>query len=277
MCEIFAISSRDALPANAWLEEFYSHSHEHPDGWGIAWHDEADGPVTLHKGPEPGYESAELAGLLASPIAHPHVIAHIRRASQGIRSWANSHPFVEQDANGRTWVVAHNGVVMNDDLLPGYDQWSAGETDSEWVVMFLLDVLEEAQERAGHLLSFEERFNALSGAIALLSAGNMLNLVIDDGTYLYAHTNTVVCSLHSLERDGYAVVSTQPLDDGDWKPMPVCRLVAWRDGERVAVGPRHVNCSWSGKTLVDYLTATGRGVPGGQAASPAPAVPRETA
>ena len=53
------------------------------------------------------------------------------------------------------------------------------------------------------------------------------------------------------------MVSTEALDDGDWQPMPVCRLVAFRDGEMVGMGPRHVNCSWSGRTLADYLSVAG--------------------
>ena len=256
MCEIFGLSSAAPVETTGWQRAVFAHGDEHPDGWGLAWRDGEEEPF-LRKGPERSLDSAELASILSEPISHTHLLAHIRQASQGGLKPENCHPFAEHDVFGRTWVMAHNGAVMNDDLLPGYDIRSEGETDSEWVVLFLLDVLEEASERAGHPLGFEERFDALASAIAMLSAGNMLNLVIDDGTYLYAHTNTVSCSLRWLRLDGTVVVSTEALDDGDWQPMPVCRLVAFRDGEMVGMGPRHVNCSWSGRTLADYLSVAG--------------------
>ncbi len=40
MCELFGISSARPVRLNALLREFYSHSGEHPDGWGLAtFHD----------------------------------------------------------------------------------------------------------------------------------------------------------------------------------------------------------------------------------------------
>lgn len=36
MCELFGISSTKKVRVNEYLKEFFSHSVEHPHGWGMA-------------------------------------------------------------------------------------------------------------------------------------------------------------------------------------------------------------------------------------------------
>ena len=72
------------------------------------------------------------------------------------------------------------------------------------------------------------------------SPKNKLNLLIDDGELLYAHTN-FRGSLY-LRRDNAGVTfSTQPLSEGNWEPAPFTTLTGWRKGELVFTGQDHHN------------------------------------
>ena len=47
MCELFAINAAVPVYVNDYLDEFYSHSHAHPHGWGLTYRlDEASQPAT---------------------------------------------------------------------------------------------------------------------------------------------------------------------------------------------------------------------------------------
>ena len=36
MCELLGVSSQEKVPCNDLLQTFFSHSTNHPDGWGLA-------------------------------------------------------------------------------------------------------------------------------------------------------------------------------------------------------------------------------------------------
>ena len=73
MCELFAINSGRPVLANAYLREFYTHSHDNPHGWGLSWRDDHGKPgdpeadVMLWREPIPAYESTLLPKILSSP------------------------------------------------------------------------------------------------------------------------------------------------------------------------------------------------------------------
>ena len=78
-------------------------SHLHPHGWGIAWYQ--GGRVHVERGLLPAH--ADEAFVEAARAARSRVVvAHVRDASVGPISAANTHPFV----HGR-WIFAHNGTV----------------------------------------------------------------------------------------------------------------------------------------------------------------------
>ena len=78
----------------------------HSDGWGIAFF---GGRGLRHfVDHEPAAESAVAQLIRRYPIKSRHVIAHIRKATQGAVNLQNCHPFVRV-LWGRYWVFAHNG------------------------------------------------------------------------------------------------------------------------------------------------------------------------
>ena len=115
-----------------------------------------------------------------------------------------------------------------------------GDTDSERVLLHLVDQINVAQNHRRHALDETERFNVLSAAITELAQGNKLNLLIFDGEVLYAHCN-FRDTLH-VWRDADAVAfSTRPLSVGTWDPVSFTSLVATKDGEIVRTSPPHGN------------------------------------
>jgi glutamine amidotransferase len=236
MCELFAVNAREPVDVSGHLRVFFQHSELHPHGWGISWRD-ADS-VELRKEPVRAIDSPLLGELLRQPVAKSRLLAHIRLATLGCICQANCHPFVEADRNGREWMMIHNGTVFNDALTTGYD----GTSDSVRIIQFLMDLLDAAEGRYGRELDFRERFNVLNGAMVRLSNGNKLNVILDDGEYLYVHTNTMAKTLHVKQEPGSALFSTHPLDGSSlWEPVPTAQFQAYRDGELVCQAPPHPN------------------------------------
>ena len=248
MCELFAVNAGRPVVVNDYLTEFFDHSHIHRDGWGISWRrdDAAAGgdPVFLHREPVPAYESDYIPRMLAHPVAARRLEAHIRFSTAGRLCEENCHPFRGEDISGRDWTLIHNGILFNEELLASYDLKEAGDTDSERAMLFLLDVLDEAALRSFGVLDFSTTFSALSGAIGQISNLNRLNLILDDGTYTYVHTNTSEDTLHFRQlADDAIVISTQPLggekERALWHPVPRNRLITYRDGRIVRTSKPH--------------------------------------
>ena len=242
MCEMLGISAKRRRKANATLREFFSHAERHPHGWGLARFGD-DGALVapgVEKEPCKATTSECLRNLLDSRIDERTIIAHIRFATVGTMEYENCHPFTGTDNSGRVWTLVHNGTIFAGASLNDYMGLQFGETDSERVLLHLIARIDRAQNRQGHALAEKERFDVLSSAIGALAKGNKLNLLVFDGEDLYAHTN-FRGSLHFLKEDGAVTLSTNPLSQGDWKPVPFTRLVAIKGGEFVREGPSHGN------------------------------------
>ena len=199
MCELFGFSAPRPVRANAWLREFYSHSTEHPDGWGLAtFH---DGIPSLEKEPVQASRSPYLMARLTEPVEARALIAHIRRATVGATDRVNCHPFVGRDSRGRVWTLAHNGTIFRGDTLGPFFAAQEGRTDSERVLLLLLDRVGARQDALGRALSADERFAEFAALCRDLSAGNKLDLLVFDGEQLLAHANAEG-TLHLREADG---------------------------------------------------------------------------
>jgi predicted glutamine amidotransferase len=121
----------------------------HRDGWGIGYY-EGEKPRVIRQptaaADDPGFRDA------ARSIVSHTVIGHVRQASVGDRSIANTHAF----AYGR-WIFAHNGTVTGFDKLcarlveeidPDLRHQIGGTTDSEHVFFWLLSRLRQAGQTA---------------------------------------------------------------------------------------------------------------------------------
>ncbi|MBP5510058.1 MAG: class II glutamine amidotransferase [Kiritimatiellae bacterium] len=237
MCELLGVTAKRRLRLNALLREFYSHSSEHPHGWGLACFPDSGTPV-LEKEPVEAGTSLLLNERLASPVLERTVIAHIRRATIGHLTYENTHPFTTADNRGRRWTLAHNGTIFNGSLLERFKGRQKGETDSECILFYLIEQIDRTQDRLGRALDETERFDLLAEAVADLSANGKVNLLVYDGDLLYAHVNLRGTLYYRKEEDAL-VFSTRPLKEGDWHHVPPMRLVAAKDGDFRRIGEDH--------------------------------------
>lgn len=236
MCELFGVSASPRVRVNDYLKEFFSHSVNHPHGWGLAvFYGNA---VSLEKEPIMAASSKYLRERLRQKIETNAMIAHIRFATKGVEEYANTHPFVKHDNFGRTWTLAHNGTIFSCPKLQVYVQRQEGSTDSERILYYLLDRVNARQTELSRPLDEEERFDLLEEIVSELSEGNKLNLLIYDSEVLYAHSN-FANTLYFLEKGGAFYFATVPLDKGDWKPVPFTALCSYKGGRSLRTGTPH--------------------------------------
>lgn len=236
MCELFGVSAREKLPVNELLREFFSHSVAHPNGWGMAVF--YGNSASVEKEPVPAYKSAYLKSRLQHPLAVYHMIAHIRLATVGALEFENCHPFVRRDNCGRTWTLAHNGTIFDAPALSPYVHTQEGSTDSERILYYVVDAIDDAQRQAGRPLDADERFGLLDRIVCQLAPHNKLNLLLYDSEQMYVHTN-YANSLYVKQLDGAALFATVPLSPGGWRPLGFTTLFAYRDGQERRRGTNH--------------------------------------
>lgn len=239
MCELFGFDAVTPHTINDDLNIFYSHSNKHPHGWGIVTK-QGNQPVFMEKEPERALDSARLHEILASPVTPTTALAHIRYATIGQVEPYNCHPFTGKDAVGRTWYFMHNGTIFEYDPISPYLKRQQGSTDSERIFLFLIDSVNAFEEELGRASTGQERFALLDSIFVPMAKGNKLNLLFTDGDYLYVHTN-LKKSLHYLQTEDFLEISTRPLNDAPWQPLPLNQLLAVKNGAFVFRGTVHEN------------------------------------
>ena len=236
MCEIFSLSSRHERNINEELEEFYSHSPDHPNGWGLMV--ETEGFSNWEKEPICASKSVYLKHRLKVPVHGRIAMAHIRLATIGNINWNNCHPFCGIDRSGRRWILQHNGTIFEYDPMNKYVHIQEGETDSERILLYILDRINERIDKKGAELEKEERFKVIDEIVCSLSPGNKLNLNIYDEELLYVHTNCEG-TFHIRKENEAVMFSTRSLKSGNWQPVPMTRLFAYENGEKIFEGTKH--------------------------------------
>ena len=133
MCRLFGMTAGTAaVGATFWLldapDSLQVQSRRNVDGSGIGFFDPIGKPV-LDKQPEPAFADEEFIRGAKQAVSTTFV-AHVRWATTGGRTVANTHPFAMQ---GR--IMAHNGgfgeVAHLDYQLGPYRKLVQGDTDSE--------------------------------------------------------------------------------------------------------------------------------------------------
>lgn len=221
---------------------------EHKDGWGIAFFEGAG--VRLFVDHEAAVASPIAELIKRLPIKSKNVIAHIRKATQGQIALENCHPFV-RELWGHYWVFAHNGDLKNfAPVLDGAFR-PVGSTDSERAFCYLLQQL---RKRFGDTLPTTQALtDALTELTAEIGAYGVFNMMLSDGSALYAYCST---KLHYIVRqypfaqanlsdedvsvdfsevttpnDRVAVIVTEPLTTNEhWHPFASGELKVFVDG-----------------------------------------------
>ena len=135
MCRLFGLhAGTTAATATFWLldapDSLAVQSHRNPDGTGIGVFD-IDGSPVVDKQPMAAWDDADFASA-ARQLTGTTFVAHVRHASTGALSRANTHPFEQDDR-----LFAHNGVIEGLDELDSRladlraTDLVHGDTDSE--------------------------------------------------------------------------------------------------------------------------------------------------
>jgi glutamine amidotransferase len=187
VCELFCLSSRLPTQTTFSLERFAQRGGASGpiDGWGIAFHEGRD--VRLYKEPEPAADSAWLRFIQHRQLPSRLVLSHIRRATRGEVSLANTQPFV-RDLGGRMHGFAHNGRLDGiEDHAVGPSRFAlVGDTDSELAFCILLERLSPLWS-GGRVPSLEERRAVVARFAADMRRLGPANFLYTDGEALFAH------------------------------------------------------------------------------------------
>jgi glutamine amidotransferase len=240
MCQLFAFSARQPQNLNPVLGEFFAHADENPHGWGYA---DLVGrePRILRSA-----QRADTGPCAASFLTHPHqtneALAHIRYATIGQVELANCHPFTATDASGRHWTLAHKGTIFDYSPLNPYFEVQMGTTDSERILLYLVDWINAATQSRGAPLAVDERFAVFSYLVEVLSPGNCVNLLIHDGEHVFIYSN-YVGGLNVLTGQNCVLLCTSKLaaahelvPQQTWQPLSLCTPLCYRLGELLLSG-----------------------------------------
>ena len=221
---------------------------DHRDGWGIAFFEGKGCRIFLDAKPSIASPIAEL--VRRYPIHSTHVIAHIRKATQGEVTLHNCHPF-QRELWGRYWVFAHNGNLPNFQLEnQGFFQ-PVGNTDSEKAFCLMLETLRHRFPQGKPPLA--ELYPVLHQVTKNLASIGVFNYLLSDGEHFFVHCSTKLsyivrqapfAAAHLIDQDmtvdfreltspsdRVAVIATTPLTDNEvWTTIQPGELLVFQDG-----------------------------------------------
>ena len=263
------MSSRHPANVRFSLEEFSRHgglAGPHKDGWGIAWYEGGD--IRLVKEPSAASDSACLGFIQDHPFRSTMVVGHIRRATQGRLTLANTQPFT-RELGGQMHVFAHNGDLDGARLRNSFPLGAyhpVGETDSEYAFCALLERLSRLWREPKQAPPVAMRLALVSEFAAGLRALGPANFLYADGDALFVHGHKrthadgirppglhVLCRTCAAESGAFAteglsiepaeiaqevvIAASVPLTAGEpWQALADGEIVAVRGGRIVSPG-----------------------------------------
>jgi glutamine amidotransferase len=194
---LFGLHAGGVTGAEFWLLEapdsLSAQSHRNPDGAGIGAFG-PDGRPQVDKQPIAAWQDTEFARA-ARHLRGSTFVAHVRYASTGAHTVANTHPFLQ---DGR--LFAHNGVVEGLDGLDrrlaelGTADLVAGQTDSERVFALITG---EARRQGGDVgAGITRAIGWIADQLPLYA----VNLVLITATELWALRYPATHELYVLDR-----------------------------------------------------------------------------
>lgn len=235
--------------------------HEH--GFGVAFFEPSAQGLGLRQfhDDKPSYRSP-IADLIGNyPIYALNVVAHIRRATQGVIGIENTHPFV-REVWGEPWVFAHNGQMTREFIAKanrlfangnGEFYHPIGSTDSELAFCYLLNRLRSHFPKKP---PNDELFAFLSAQCRYLASSGLFNCLLSNGRWQFAYAGSllfyltrrapfgcaVLCdddvvidfSALASEQDKITMIATLPLTKNEeWQQLCVNECAVFMGGERI--------------------------------------------
>jgi len=249
MCQLLGLNANTPTDLVFSFTGFAQRAEEHRDGFGIAFF---EGPgVRLFVDTVSARASPVAEMVRRYPIRSRHILAHIRKATQGQVALENTHPFV-RELWGRYWVFAHNGNLV--DFAPKLHASfrPVGQTDSERAFCW---IMQELAKNHASLPSTEHLTETLAELAVVAARHGNFNFLLSHGQALWAHCSsklhyverahpfaaaqlqdqdlTVDFASHTTPDDRVAVVVTEPLTrNEDWRALAPGELAVFVDGRR---------------------------------------------
>jgi len=189
MCELLALSASHPVRLTFSLQTLAERggmTGRMHDGWGVAFYQGQD--VALFREPAPAADSALVRFLETQGPATDLAISHIRHATRGAVTLANTQPFVRK-LGGSSHVFAHNGNLADIERIAGLARVAfqpLGQTDSELAFCALLARLAPLWADAKPP-ALAQRLAVLAEYAAELRTLGPANFLYADGDALFAH------------------------------------------------------------------------------------------
>ena len=198
MCQLLGMNANTATDLVFSFTGFSRRAEEHKDGFGIAFFEGAG--VRLFVDAQSASTSPVAEMVRHYPIRSSHIVAHIRKATQGAVALENTHPFV-RELWGRYWVFAHNGNLV--DFRPRLHAAfrPVGTTDSEHAFCWLMQELSKAH--AG-VPPVAELTATLAELVPVAARHGTFNFMLSNGEALWAHCSTNLFHLQRVHPFGTA-------------------------------------------------------------------------
>jgi predicted glutamine amidotransferase len=251
MCQLLGMNANTPTDVMFSFTGLATRAEEHKDGFGIAFF---EGRGLRHFVDHHSARVSPLARLVQDyPIKSDQVIAHIRKATQGLVALENTHPF-QRELWGRYWVFAHNGNLL--DFQPRLHAAfrPVGQTDSERAFCWLMQELAKAH---CDVPSIAELSCTLRELLPQLNAFGTFNMLLSNGQALWAHGSThlhyllrrhpfgraqlqdedlsVDFAAQTTAQDRVALIATEPLTrDEPWVAFAPGELKVFVGGELMA-------------------------------------------
>lgn len=247
-CELMGLSFDQKINSQRLFSMFRSGGQKNPDGWGLAYY--TDKSITLFKEAANAAKSRLAESLTTYPkLKSKLLIAHLRKASVGGRSYQNAHPF-KRKLQGKTYVFAHNGTLRNFSHKLRLEQIKPkGTTDSEFAFCYLLEQI----KKKGIVEWDNRKFSWLHGQLLTINGTGTLNCLFSDGKHLFAYRdqggysnlyyqiqpkphqknhslNTVNLGINPKKITKGVLIFTRPPAKQKWKKINQGQLLVFKNG-----------------------------------------------
>lgn len=253
MCQLLGMNCNTPTDIVFSFEGFHRRgglTDHHADGWGIGFFEGQGCRLFLD---DKASANSPIAHLIRQyPLKSMNVIAHIRKATQGEVTLANTHPF-RRELWGRYWLFAHNGDLKNFSPARGNYYRPVGNTDSEQAFCLILETLRQRWDdqpamqdllpvlkTLAHETGRHGIFNFIlsNGEFMVAYCASQLHYIIRQSPFNTAHLVDEDLSIDFAEvttpHDRVAVIATQPLTDNEqWQPFQTGELLIFVDGQPV--------------------------------------------
>lgn len=281
MCQLLGMNCNTPTDIVFSFEGFRRRGGEtdiHVDGFGIAFF-EGKG-IRIYQDDRPCASSPVADLVKAYQIKSKNVISHIRKATQGHVSLANTHPFM-RELWGEYWLFAHNGHLNDPKTLfkESHGQYyrPVGTTDSEQAFCY---ILEHLRQRFNHKPTKEEIFREIQQLTEKIREAGIFNFILSNGEWMIAHSSTL---LHYIIRqapfgeatlldddvnidfaavttpkDRVAVIATLPLTSNEnWHQFATNELLMFEEGAVVLQDCKDPQAFMSVKDALALASAVG--------------------